>query len=235
MDYSIWVGFDSRGAAAFAVTRYSIVRRLSTPFPVRGLVASDLRKYGLLTRPTEQRGNVTWDLISDAPQATEHANARFLLPHVAGAGWSLFCDGDMLCRTNLARIFDGLDKSKALYCVKHHHEPTDEIKMDGQVQTRYTRKNWSSLMILNGSHEANRALTVEMVNTLPGRDLHRLCWLDDDLIGELGPEWNWLAGISDPVIDAKIVHFTLGTPDMPGYENAPFADQWRAELARWAA
>lgn len=236
MRHGIWVGFDAREAAAFAVTRYSIARRLSAALPVHGLVASELRRVGLLTRPTERRGGITWDLVSDAPQATEHANARFLLPWIAGGeGWALFCDGDMLARGNLARIFDGLDTSKALWCVQHAHEPVGEIKMDGQVQTRYARKNWSSLMVWNLSHPAHRGLTPEMVNVLPGRDLHRFCWLEDDQIGALGTEWNWLAGISDPAIAPKMVHFTQGLPDMPGYEDAPYADEWRAELARWAA
>jgi hypothetical protein len=41
--------------------------------------------------------------------------------------------------------------------------------------------------------------------------------------------------VTDPAIDPKIAHFTNGIPDLPGYENVPFADEWRAELARWAA
>jgi len=39
--------------------------------------------------------------------------------------------------------------------------------MDGQVQSKYARKNWSSFMIFNCHHEANQALTPEMVNALP--------------------------------------------------------------------
>lgn len=233
--YSIWVGFDRREAAAFAVTRHSIRRRLTVPLSVRGLLLADLHAKGLYRRPTELRGSVTWDMISDAPQATEHANARWLVPHLAKEGWALFLDGDMLARANVMPIFDGLDPNKAVYCVKHVHEPDAAVKMDGQVQTRYPRKNWSSLVIFNCSHPANRALTVEMINTLPGRDLHRFCWLADDLIGALPPEWNFLVGISDPAIVPRILHFTDGTPDMPGYETVPYAAEWRAELARWAA
>jgi hypothetical protein len=235
MDHSIWIGWDPREAAAFAVTRHSIVRRLSVPVPVFGLVLSDLQAQGFYTRPMERRSNVMWDVISDAPQSTEHANSRWLVPYLARDGWALFCDCDMLCRANLARVFDGLDPDKALYCVKHRHEPVGDTKMDGQQQTRYARKNWSSMMIFNVAHPANKALTIEMINTLPGRDLHRLCWLDDDLIGELSPEWNFLVGTSDPAIVPRVVHFTEGTPDLAGYENVPYADEWRAELMRWAA
>jgi lipopolysaccharide biosynthesis glycosyltransferase len=156
------------------------------------------------------------------------------VPFIAQSGWALFMDGDVLVRGNLARLFEGLDPHKAVYCVKHDHQPAERSKMDGQLQTQYTRKNWSSVMLWNVEHPANRKLTLEAVNTLPGRDLHRLCWLDDDQIGELHPCWNWLADVSDPVIDPAIVHFTNGLPDMAGYENAAYADEWRGELTLWA-
>jgi hypothetical protein len=107
--------------------------------------------------------------------------------------------------------------------------------MDGQAQTRYARKNWSSVILWNVDHPANKALTIELVNSVPGRDLHRFCWLEDDLIGELHPKWNWLVGHSDPEIDPAIVHFTDGIPTMQGYEDSEYADEWRAELERWAA
>jgi hypothetical protein len=90
-------------------------------------------------------------------------------------------------------------------------------------------------MLFNCDHPSNAKLTVEMVNTLPGRDLHRFCWLEDDEIGELPIEWNWLAGHCSSDINPSIVHHTDGTPAMFGYEDAPYADEWRAELARWAS
>jgi len=232
---TVWIGWDSREAAAYAVARHSIIRRMAVRLPVFGVVLADLQARGLYTRPMERRGNQMWDVISDAPQSTEHANARWLVPHLAREGWALFCDGDMLCRADLTRVFDNLDPAKALYCVKHRHEPANETKMDGQRQTQYARKNWSSLMIFRCEHPANKALTIKMINTLPGRDLHAMCWLDDDLIGELSPEWNFLVGTTDPGVVPRVLHFTEGTPDMPGYESAPYADEWRAELARWAA
>jgi lipopolysaccharide biosynthesis glycosyltransferase len=143
-------------------------------------------------------------------------------------------DGDMLVRENLTRVFEGLDNNKAVYCVHHKHVTETTVKMDGQVQTKYARKNWSSLMIFNCDHEANKALTLDTINMLPGRDLHRFCWLDDEEIGKLDHKWNFLVGHSDPSIDPAVVHFTSGTPDMPGYENVPYADEWRNELRRWA-
>jgi hypothetical protein len=242
MNESISIGWDPREAAAFAVARESCRRHLTRPIPIMGLVLSQLRQSRLYSRPMEMRASaadrpVMWDLISDAPQSTEHANSRFLVPYLSRTGWALFCDGDMLFRGNVARMFDSLDRQYAVYCVKHRFAPPAGVKMDGQQQTRYARKNWSSFLVFNCDHPSNRCLTssVEMANTLPGRDLHRLCWLKDDEIGELPAEWNFLVGHSDPSIDPKIVHFTDGVPDMPGYESVAFADEWRTERDRWAA
>lgn len=238
MNESIFIGWDPREAAAFAVARSTIRMHLTRPIPIYGLVLSDLIKRGLYTRPIERRPSaadrpIMWDTISDAPMSTEHANARFLVPHLAKEGWALFMDGDMMARGNVARVFEGLDRSKAVYCVHHRHNPPEGVKMDMQMQTRYARKNWTSFIIFRADHPANKRLTLDMINGLPGRDLHRLCWLEDEEIGELDPKWNWLAGHSDPSIDPIIVHHTDGVPDMQGYEDAAFSDEWRDRRNDW--
>jgi hypothetical protein len=91
-------------------------------------------------------------------------------------------------------------------------------------------------MFFNCEHPSTKKLTVEMINTLPGRDLHRFCWLQDHEIGFIPEEWNYLVGVSsqfgtDPIMN---VHFTEGVPSMKGHENDMFADEWRMELNRWA-
>jgi len=240
----IFIGFDPREAAAFAVARNSARANLTQQIPIRGIVLEDLQACELYTRPTRVTINSDGrkqliDQLSirsdyDGRISTQHAIARFLVPHLATRGWALFMDGDVLVRGNLARIFDGLDPSMAVYCVKHNHVPDSSTKMDGQLQTRYPYKNWSSVMLWNIGHPSNNKLTIEAVNTLPGRDLHRFAWLRHDEIGELDVKWNWIVGHSDPRIIPEIVHFTDGVPDMPGYENVPYADEWRDELARWA-
>lgn len=238
---TIWIGYDPREAPAFAVAKYTCRKQLNLPIPVKGLVLSKLQSSGLYRRPMEMRKSaadhpIMWDTISDAPQSTEHANSRFLVPYLAQSGWAMFCDGDMLFRSSLTGLFENLKTKYAVYCVKHDYRPKDTVKMDGQVQTQYSRKNWSSFMIFNCDHPANRCLTqsTDMANTLPGRDLHRFCWLKDEEIGELGPEWNFLVGHSDKSIDPKVVHFTTGVPDMPGYEGVPFAEEWRRARDAWA-
>lgn len=229
------MGADQREAVAFNVALRSITRRLTSPVPVHGLYVAHLRSIGLYTRPTSYRDGQMWDDISAAPMSTDHACARFLVPALAKIGWALFVDGDILARANLGRLFELADDRFAVMCVKHRFEPIESVKMDDRVQTQYPRKNWSSIMLFNINHPSNSALTLDLVNSVPGRDLHRFCWLRDDEIGELPPEWNWLAGHSDLSIDPKIVHFTDGLPSMPGYENCEYAQEWRAELARLAA
>jgi hypothetical protein len=244
MKESIWVGFDPREAAAYAVAVHSIKSRLSRPIPVYGLVLSELQETGLYRRPTESFINSDGhkqliDALSarddyNGAMSTEFAISRFLVPHLAGSGWALFMDCDMLVRADLTRLFALRDPSKAVMCVQHQYAPIQTIKMDGQVQTKYSRKNWSSVVLFNCDHPSNRNLTLDMVNRLPGRDLHAFCWLKDEEVGALPLEWNWLAGESEHVANPRIVHHTLGSPCMSGYEDAPYAGEWRAELADWA-
>lgn len=240
----IWIGWDRREAAAFAVAKASCQQHSSRHIPIRGLVLNHLREAGHYRRPLEIRPTaadrpIMWDVISDAPQSTEHANSRFLVPFLAKTGWALFSDGDMLYRHNVARLFETLDPSFAVHCVKHDHDPKDSVKMDGQVQSSYSRKNWSSFMVFNVDHPSNAPLrdSTELANTIPGRDLHRFCWLEDHEIGEIDPAWNYLVGYSAlrDGVEPKCVHFTSGTPDMLGYENCEYADEWRRQLDRWAA
>lgn len=234
-DWNVFIGYEPRETEAFAVARTTARNHLFRPVKIHGIVLSEMRQKRLYSRPTEMRDGRLFDVISDHPMATEFAISRFLTPHLAGSGLALFMDCDMLVRANLDNLFDLVDESKAVTVVKHDFRPENTVKMDGQVQTHYARKNWSSVMVFNVDHPSNRALTVEMINTVPGRDLHRFCWLKDDEIGEVGVEWNWLAGHSPATVDPKIVHFTDGVPTMAGYENAPYADEWLAALYRWAA
>jgi hypothetical protein len=235
---SIWLGFDPREAQAFAVCRSSIRHYLTSPIPIKGVILHDLQKAGLYTRPIERRDGQLHDPISGAPMSTEFAISRFFTPLLAKSGWALFLDCDILCRGSLARLFELVhyNTSQAVFCVKHNHIPKGQsVKMDGQAQTLYARKNWSSVMLFNCDHPSNRALTKDFLNTVPGRDLHRFCWLKDDEIGELDPIWNYLVGYTETEKDPQLVHFTSGIPSMRGYETVEFADEYNERLRKWAA
>lgn len=221
------------------MTRHSLKRHVPAGVRIYGLVLEDLKRAGLYRRPMEWRKSaadkpIMWDILSDAPMSTEHACARFLVPHLAGSGLAVFMDGDMLVRKQLQSLLEGIDLRKAVSVVQHDFRPPEGTKMDGQVQLPYARKNWSSLVVFNCDHPSNKKLTLDMVNALPGRDLHRFCWLSDSEIGSLDPEYNWLVGHSNKNINPAIVHFTEGLPDMHGYADVDYADEWRAELEDFA-
>lgn len=234
----VFIGFDPRETAAFDVAKESI-RSFDRHIMINGVILSKLQDAGLYTRPTRRRLGKLWDEISGAHMSTEFAISRFLVPEICRLqdwhGWALFCDCDVLFRANPVELRNLLDDDKAVMCVKHHHVPANTKKMDGQEQSRYARKNWSSVMAINLDHPANANLTVEMVNSLPGRDLHRFCWLEDDQIGALPAEWNFLVGHTEGVADPKIVHFTDGGPWLDNFHDVPYADEWFSHLYRMAA
>lgn len=232
MKRTIWIGYDPREGDAYEVARRSAKARMAWDIPAAPLMLDHCQRVGAYRRPTERRDGRLWDVISGAPMATEFAISRFLIPHFAGRnGWALFVDCDVMFRADPHDLFDLADERYAVMCVKHSHVPRESTKMDGQAQLAYPRKNWSSVMLLNLGHSAMRdGLTVETVNTLPGRDLHGFRWLADRLIGELPSRWNHLVGVDEPREDAACVHFTLGVPSMPGYESCEYADEWRSWL-----
>lgn len=236
--FEFFVGFDSRMQDAYAVAARSLVKAGVQARDVHPLVLSHLQGVGLYTRPMHEKEGVIMDEISGAPNSSEFSISRFLAPLLTDATWAIFCDSDFLFRKDIGQLLNHLDETKALMCVKHDYNPVEAVKMQGQVQTRYNRKNWSSLMAFNTRHPSNQALTPALINTMPGRDLHRFCWLSDDEIGALPDSFNWLEGHSTST-DPAVVHFTRGTPDMPGYETAfdgngkatDFAQEWRVVLA----
>lgn len=228
----IYIGYDDREALAWQVAAASLRRSSRERLTIAPLLLADLRARGLYYRRHRRQDGRLWDLASDAPMATQFANSRFLVPWLAEhAGWALFCDADFYFRDDIAQLFAEADPAKALYCVQHGALAGGGLKMDGQVQTAYPRKNWSSLMLFNCGHPAHRRLTLDMANGLPGRDLHWFCWLEDAEIGALDPRWNHLAGIDAPLADPAAVHFTLGTPDLGGPEIPTWSSAWRAAAA----
>lgn len=234
MSRSIWIGYEPREIDALHVCAESIKSHWSEEIPLYTIDLTKLRQRGVYQRPTEYRDGKLFDVISDAPMSTEFAISRFFLPHLAPETdqWALFMDCDMLIRADIAQLFEAANHQKAIQVVKH--EPSKfaaGIKMDGQEQTIYSRKNWSSVMLWNLHHPAHRRLTMFALNQWAGRALHNFAWIEDDSwIGELPSHWNHLVGVDPESDQAKIAHFTLGIPRMKGYENSEFADEWRSYL-----
>jgi lipopolysaccharide biosynthesis glycosyltransferase len=226
MMLTVYIGFDKREPIAYEVLKYSIEKHASKPVNVQPLKIDKLEAQGLITRPVKREGGQMFDVISEAPQSTEFACSRFLAPLIQQTGWAVFMDCDMVFIGDIYDLFEELEPQYAVQCVKHEHQPTEEIKMDGQVQTRYTRKNWSSFFAFNADHPANERLTYKRVNTNPGRDLHHFNWLKDSEIGSLQTGWNWLVNVQPKPEPLYNAHYTLGGAWFPNWDNQPNDDLW---------
>lgn len=225
----IYIGHDDREADAYAVAERSA---RDYGCDVQPLYESRLRLSGLLTRPTDTRGQ-WFDLNSGAPQSTSFAIARFFVPLLAHSGWALFVDCDVVFMRDPAELLPLMDDRYAVMVVKHPPMTFgSQTKMDGQAQTVYHRKLWSSVMLWNCDHPGNARVNLQMLNQWPGRALHAFNWLADSEIGELPPEWNWLVNVQQKPTSPAIAHYTLGTPNMAGHENDENSDVWLRASAR---
>lgn len=170
--------------------------------------------------------------------STEFAISRFMVPFLQQKGWALFADCDILAVGDIAELFALADDKYAVMVVKHLHDPRENLKMDGQVQTKYKRKNWSSVVLWNCEHPAHDALTVDDIEKRKGLDLHQFFWLSDEQIGDLPVKWNWLAGVSPPINDFGIIHYTLGGPWFEDWKGGPMDSLWTDEFrlmeSEWA-
>ena len=132
----------------------------------------------------------------------------------------------MVFDDDIKNLFALCDDKYAVMCVKHIHRPETGVKMDGCVQQAYPRKNWSSFVLFNNAHPANRILTPEVVSTKSGGWLHGFSWLRDDQIGALPDTYNWIEGISKANVKPSVVHFTEGGPWFSDYGNVAHSDMW---------
>jgi hypothetical protein len=221
----VYLGYDGREAEAYRVAEKSL-KSVSPSAQVTRLDADRLAAFGLLRRPVDRRGSM-YDLHSNAPQSTDFAISRFLVPHLCQQGWALFADCDVVFLSPVEDLFALADPAKAVMVVKHEQQGNG-TKMDGQVQTVYPRKNWSSVVLWNCDHPANRRLSLQDVNERPGRDLHAFYWLADSEIGGLPLDWNWLVNVEEPPVSARIAHFTLGGSWLPNWKRAKHDEIWES-------
>lgn len=230
----VFIGYDQREPGAFRVCVRSMNAN-AVGFPPIVLPVGRATLGHLYERPTMRHNGVLWDELSQQPMSTDFSLARFFVPLISPPDeWVLFCDCDFMWRADVNALFALADSRYAVMVVKHRQESGVEEKMDGQPQTYYRRKNWSSLMLINTGAPEWKALTKERLNLWTKQALHGFSWVEDSRIGELPVTWNWLAGVCEPIPapGPKVVHYTLGTPEMKGYEDAPYASEWRAYHAR---
>ena len=214
----VFIGYDPREAAAWSVLAHSIHEHASEPVCVAPLMLSQLT--GIFHR---ERNPL---------QSTDFAFSRFLVPYLCGyEGWAVFTDCDMLVHDDIAKLWALRDDRYAVMCVQHQHQPREDIKFLNAVQTKYEKKNWSSVMLFNNAR--CRALTPDYVNTATGLELHQFKWLGDDgLIGPLPHRWNHLVGYDAPSPDTSLVHYTLGGPYFHEFRDCEYSREWIAARER---
>lgn len=241
--FKVFIGFDSREAVCSDVLAHSIRRHTKTHVDVSLLKHRELREAGHFARPwfvDADTGN--WrDGIDGKPFSTEFSHTRFLVPYLMGfKGWALFTDCDMIFLSDIEKLLSKADSKFAAMVVKHNHivKSNAQAKMDGREQLAYHRKNWSSFVLWNCGHIANRDLTPERVNFMKGRDLHAFNWLDDSLIGSLPFTYNYITGVSPRLATDRggrpdVVHYTDGGPWFEKCRNVPYAQMWLDGYEDW--
>ena len=211
---SVFIGFDPRESIAYHVCCNSLIRHATQPLALHPLSLKSLHQYS--ETHTDGSNNFIY--------------SRFLVPYLMNyKGWALFIDGDMLLRADIAQLWSMRDSSKAVMCVQHNYQTRAAVKYLGARNENYPRKNWSSVVLWNCEHPANRVLTTDFIMQAKGAQLHRFTWLDDALIGALPKEWNWLPDEFGENQDAKLLHFTLGTPCFHEYADTPMGSEWHRE------
>jgi lipopolysaccharide biosynthesis glycosyltransferase len=210
----IFIGYDPREAIAYHVCANSIIRHSSVPVAIVPLALNNFRDY------TE----------THTDGSNQFIYSRFLVPHLMGySGHAIFMDGDMIVRGDIAELWALKQADKDVQVVKHNYKTRMTEKYLGAKNEDYPRKNWSSVMIFNCSNFPTRKLTPEYIQKSTGAHLHRFAWTSDDRVGELPPEWNWLPDEYGENQDAKLLHYTLGTPCFHEFATTTMADEWHRE------
>lgn len=217
MTINLYVGYDPREAAVFTVFNQSVIQHTSVPVAIC---------------PLHQKA-LNFDGQQDGTNAFIYS--RYLIPVLQNYhGWAIFCDGDMILRDDLNKLWKLRDNHKAVHVVKHEYKTRHPRKYLGSPiendNIDYSRKNWSSVILWNCGHPSNKILTRDLVAEAGGAFLHKFQWLQDDEIGELPPDWNHLVREYDENPEAKLAHFTLGAPGFQSYMRDEFAWEWNAHL-----
>jgi lipopolysaccharide biosynthesis glycosyltransferase len=210
----IFIGYDPREAIAYHTCVNSIIRQASKPVAIIPLALNLFEDY----EETHTDGS------------NQFIYSRFLVPHLMNfTGWAIFIDGDMIVRDDIVKLWNLQDPYKDVMVVKHDYKTKMREKYLGSRNEDYPRKNWSSVILWNCGSFPNRRLMPQFVQQSTGAELHRFTWIDDERVGELPKEWNWLPDEYGPNPDAKLLHYTLGTPCFHEFANTPQGDEWHKE------
>ena len=212
---TVFIGYDTRETVAFHVCANSIIRHASQPVSIVPLALNLLSDY--TETHTDGSNSFTY--------------SRFLVPHLMNyQGHAIYLDGDMVVLEDIANLYTLASDNHAVQVVKHNYTTARSTKYLGAKNENYPRKNWSSVILWNCAHDSNRLLTPKYIEKNTGAHLHRFSWLQDTELGELPVEWNWLPDEFGVNSQAKLLHYTLGTPCFDEFSKGPQAHLWQHEL-----
>jgi len=210
----VFVGYDPREAIAYHVCANSIIRNASAPVAIIPVALN------LFTDYKETHGD----------NSNHFVYTRFLVPYLMDfKGRAIFIDGDMVVRGDIIELYKSLNTGYDVAVVKHDYKTRMPVKYMGAPNEDYPRKNWSSVIVWDCQSYPNRRLTPDFVQKQPGSFLHRFSWIDDDRIQALPKAWNWLPDELGENTEAKLLHYTLGTPCFHEFANTTQAAEWHSE------
>ena len=208
----VFIGYDNNEKVAFSTLSHSLLKHATQPIAITPIRLENIKDIFVRERLKIQ--------------STEFAFSRFLVPYLCNySGHAIFMDCDMLSRSDISALWRQRTTKYAVQCVQHDYTPTSTVKFLNQPQTPYPKKNWSSMMLFNNAKCT--ALTPDYVNSATGLELHQYKWLEnEELIGKINEEWNWLVGEYEHNPNAKLVHYTEGGPYFKNYKNCDYSEEW---------
>ena len=179
----IFIGTDNRQPVAANVLQSSLYATSTQPLAITQLRINQL--------PLKRM------------ESTEFTYTRWLVPWLCEfKGWALFMDADMVCLSDISKLFDLADP-----------------KHDVMVVKGPERFEWPSLMLFNC--EKCVKLTPEY---LEDGEPATFDWAHS--VGGLPHEWNFLVGYDKPREQALVLHYTLGIPLFPEVRGFGHEVEW---------
>ena len=208
----VFVGYDDNEKVAFSTLSHSLLKHATQPIAITPIRLQNIKDVFVRERLPIQ--------------STEFAFSRFLVPYLCNySGHAIFMDCDMLSRSDISELWRQRTTKYAVQCVQHDYTPASTVKFLNQPETPYAINNWSSTMLFNNAKCTT--LTPDYVNSATGLELHQYKWLEnEELIGKIDEEWNWLVGEYEHNPNAKLVHYTQGGPYFKKYKNCDYAEEW---------
>lgn len=194
----IYIGYDERQPVSFTVLAQSIISQASEPVAIIPLKLNQL--------PIKRCG------------LTPFTYSRFLVPYLEKSGLALFLDIDTVLNGDVCELFKYVEAEQKR--LDTEREPPKAI----WVSKNNHKFEWASVMMFECNHPAHKVLTPEGVET--HSDMHRIGWLDAELVGDLPREWNQLIGYDAPNKAAKLVHYTQGVPAYPETVECEHSELW---------